>query len=218
LNILPKEIAERLKNRPDDIIADRYEEASVLFADFAGFTKHASRENPEALVGYLNDVYSEFDKLVGAHGLEKVKTSGDAYIVVSGVPNPRPDHAMALADFALALRDRTATPKHANDKGLAVRIGIASGSIVAGVVGTKKFFYDIWGDAVNLASRMEQSSEPGKIQLSGKIRDLLKDHFQLESRGPLSVKGKGTMRAWFLNSRKPTDTARKSKAALVRVK
>jgi adenylate cyclase len=207
LNILPKEIAERLKSRPDDIIADRYEEASVLFADFAGFTKHASREDPEALVGYLNDVYSEFDKLVDANGLEKVKTSGDAYIVVSGVPNPRPDHAMALADFALALRDGAATPKHANDKGLAVRIGIASGSIVAGVVGTRKFFYDIWGDAVNLASRMEQSSEPGKIHLSGKIRDLLKDDFQLESRGPLSIKGKGTMRTWFLISRKPADTA-----------
>lgn len=202
LNILPEKIAQRLKSRPDEIIADGFDEASVLVADFAGFTKLASRENPDTIVRFLNDVYREFDALVDEYELEKIKTSGDSYLVVSGVPDARPDHALALADFALALRDRAITQNDASGRGMEIRIGIASGPVAAGVVGTRKFFYDVWGDAVNLASRMEQTGEPGKIQLSGAMQKLLSGAFNLEPRGPLEVKGKGTMQTWFLLSRK----------------
>jgi adenylate cyclase len=204
VSILPEKIAERLKSRPGQIIADRYDEASVLLADLAGFTKRASRENPEILLRFLNEIFGEFDKLVEEFGLEKIKTTGDSYLVVSGIPDARPDHALVLADFAIALRDRAATLRDAHGKGIAIRIGMASGSVVAGVVGTRKFFYDVWGDAVNLAARMEQTGEQGKIQISGTIRKLLADEFELDSRGPVKVKGKGTMRTWFLLSRKST--------------
>lgn len=201
VNILPKKIAARLKSRPGGIIADKYDEASILFADLAGFTKRASGENPETLVRFLNDIFGELDTLVNEHGLEKIKTSGDSYLVVSGVPDARSDHAVALAEFAIALRDHVATLKDVDGEGIKFRIGIATGSVVAGVVGSQKFFYDVWGDAVNIAARMQQTGEPGMIQLPDTMREPLADSFLMESRGLVDIKGKGTMQTWVLLSR-----------------
>ena len=155
VNILPSRIAERLKNRPSSQIADAYPEASVLFADMAGFTARTNDTAPEELVRFLNDVYSKLDALVERHSLEKIKTSGDAYMVVSGVPEPRPHHATDLAALALDMRDALTGLVDPKGRPVPVRIGIASGPVVAGVVGTRKFFYDVWGDTVNTASRME---------------------------------------------------------------
>jgi adenylate cyclase len=201
-NIMPPRVAARLKD--EQVIADRYEAASVLFADMAGFTSRASDSEPEALVGFLNSVYSRIDALVEAHGLEKIKTIGDAYMVVAGVPDPRPDHAEALADFALALREAVADLKDPEGRAVPVRIGIASGPVVAGVVGRRKFFYDIWGDTVNVAARMEQTCEPGHIQISSGTRKHLAGKFVLKSRGAIEIRGKGKMHTWFLVVRQST--------------
>ena len=165
-NILPPRVAERLKERSRCVIADAYPEASILFADMAGFTARASDTTPEELVRFLNDVFTKLDGLVERHGLEKIKTTGDAYMVVSGVPEPRPDHAEALAELALDMRDALVGLVDPKGREVPVRIGIASGPVVAGVVGTRKFFYDVWGDAVNIASRMESTGEAGKIQVA----------------------------------------------------
>lgn len=202
VNILPSRIAERLKNKPNSQIADAYPEASILFADMAGFTARTSDTEPVELVGFLNDVYSKLDTLVERHGLEKIKTSGDAYMVVSGVPEPRPDHAADLAGLALDMRDALIGLVDPKGRSVPVRIGIASGPVVAGVVGTRKFFYDVWGDAVNTASRMESTGEAGKIQVAAGTRDLLADRFELIERGVTEVRGKGPMRTWFLAGRK----------------
>lgn len=202
VNILPSRIAERLKNKPNSQIADAYPEASILFADMAGFTARTSDTEPVELVGFLNDVYSKLDTLVERHGLEKIKTSGDAYMVVSGVPEPRPDHAADLARLALDMRDALIGLVDPKGRSVPVRIGIASGPVVAGVVGTRKFFYDVWGDAVNTASRMESTGEAGKIQVAAGTRDLLADRFELIERGVTEVRGKGPMRTWFLVGRK----------------
>ena len=202
VNILPSRIAERLKNKPNSQIADAYPEASILFADMAGFTARTSDTEPVELVGFLNDVYSKLDTLVERHGLEKIKTSGDAYMVVSGVPEPRPDHAADLARLALDMRDALIGLVDPKGRSVPVRIGIASGPVVAGVVGTRKFFYDVWGDAVNTASRMELTGEAGKIQVAAGTRDLLADRFELIERGVTEVRGKGPMRTWFLVGRK----------------
>ena len=202
VNILPSRIAERLKNKPNLQIADAYPEASILFADMAGFTARTSDTEPVELVGFLNDVYSKLDTLVERHGLEKIKTSGDAYMVVSGVPEPRPDHAADLARLALDMRDALIGLVDPKGRSVPVRIGIASGPVVAGVVGTRKFFYDVWGDAVNTASRMESTGEAGKIQVAAGTRDLLADRFELIERGVTEVRGKGPMRTWFLVERK----------------
>ena len=201
-NILPPRVAERLKERAGSEIADAYPEASILFADMAGFTARASDTAPEELVRFLNGVFTKLDALVERHGLEKIKTTGDAYMVVSGVPEPRPDHAEALADLALEMRAALAGLVDAKGRAVPVRIGIASGPVVAGVVGTKKFFYDVWGDAVNTAARMEQTGEPGKIQVTLEIQERLKQHFVLEERGLIEVRGKGPMRTWFLIGRR----------------
>jgi len=194
-------VAARLKDEPR-VIADRYDAASILFADMAGFTARASDTAPDALVGFLNDVFTRLDALVERHGLEKIKTTGDAYMVVAGVPQPRPDHAETLADLALDMRaalDGLADPK---GRAVPVRMGLASGPVVAGVVGTRKFFYDVWGDAVNTASRMESTGEPGKIQVAPDAYTRLAGRFDLEERGPIDVRGKGQMRTWFLIGRK----------------
>jgi adenylate cyclase len=201
-NILPAGVASRLKEQPDTVVADRYDAASILFADMAGFTVRASKMTPEELVGFLNRVFSEFDRLVESHGLEKIKTTGDAYMVVSGVPEPRPDHAEALADLAIEMRDALHGLVDPNERGVPLRIGIASGPVVAGVVGRRKFFYDVWGDAVNTASRMESTGEAGKIQVAPETYALLKAHFELEERGVIEVRGKGQMRTWYLAGRK----------------
>jgi adenylate cyclase len=197
-NILPPRVAERLKDRPGAEIAERYPEASILFADMAGFTARAADTAPEELVRFLNGVFTRLDALVEKHGLEKIKTTGDAYMVVSGVPAPRADHAEALAALALDMRDALAGLIDPKGRAVPVRIGIATGPVVAGVVGTKKFFYDVWGDAVNTAARMEQTGEPGKIQVAPETREQLKERFQFEDRGVIEVRGKGQMRTWLL--------------------
>ena len=204
LNILPPSIAERLKERPDVAIADAFPDASILFADMAGFTARASNMTPQDLVQFLNGVYTRLDSLVERHGLEKIKTTGDAYMVVSGVPEPRPDHAVRIADLALDIRDALTGLVDPNGHAAPMRIGIASGPVVAGVIGTRKFFFDVWGDAVNTASRMESTGEAGKIQVAQETRELLTDGFVLEERGVIDVRGKGQMRTWFLIGRTPS--------------
>jgi adenylate cyclase len=211
VNILPPLVAERLKDRTESEIADAYPEASILFADMAGFTARASDTAPEELVRFLSSVYTRLDSLVGRHGLEKIKTTGDAYMVVSGVPEARPDHAGALADLALDMRHALIGLADPKGRAVPVRIGIASGPVVAGVIGTRKFFYDVWGDAVNTASRMESTGEAGKIQVAPKTHELLADRFELEERGVIEVRGKGPISTWFLIGRKLAES--KSAAA-----
>jgi adenylate cyclase len=205
-NILPPPIAERLKDRTGGAeIADAYPEASVLFIDMAGFTALAGATTPDQLVRFLNGVYSHFDGLVERHGLEKIKTSGDAYMVVGGVPEPLADHAARIADFALEARDAMTGITDPLGRAMPIRVGIASGPVVAGVVGTRKFFYDVWGDTVNLASRMESTGEIGRIQVSPSTHELLADRFEFAERGVVEIKGKGPMRTWFLVGRKDAE-------------
>ncbi|MEB3981901.1 adenylate/guanylate cyclase domain-containing protein [Mycobacterium sp. 663a-19] len=205
-NMLPASIAERLKESERSIIADKYDDASVLFADIVGFTERASGTAPAELVRFLNRLYSDFDALVDKHGLEKIKVSGDSYMVVSGVPRPRPDHVQALADFALEMVDVAAGLKDPHGLPLPLRVGMACGPVVAGVVGSRRFFYDVWGDAVNVASRMESTDSAGRIQVPEDVYERLKDEFVLQERGRIEVKGKGTMRTWYLVGRKaPAD-------------
>jgi class 3 adenylate cyclase len=201
-NMLPASIADRLKEPDRSVIADKYDEASVLFADIVGFTERASTTAPADLVRFLDRVYSAFDALVEKHGLEKIKVSGDSYMVVSGVPRPRPDHVQALADFALDMADVAAGLKDPHGLSLPLRVGMACGPVVAGVVGSRRFFYDVWGDAVNVASRMESTDSVGRIQVPEDIYERLKDEFVLQERGRIEVKGKGMMRTWYLVGRK----------------
>ena len=197
-NILPPAIAARLKQGKEQVIADSYENASILFADMAGFTARAADTLPVHLVLFLNDLFSAFDHLVERYGLEKIKTTGDSYMVVSGVPEPRPGHAEAIAKLALDMRATVEAIAETSARALSIRIGISSGPVVAGVVGTKKFFYDVWGDTVNVASRMESTGEPGKIQVSEATYERIKDKFAFAARGEIEIRGKGKMRTWFL--------------------
>lgn len=207
-NMLPASIAERLKEPERRVIADKYDEASVLFADIVGFTERASSTPPAELVKFLDRLYSAFDELVDKHGLEKIKVSGDSYMVVSGVPRPRPDHVQALADFALDMADVAAALKDPHGRAVPLRVGLATGPVVAGVVGSRRFFYDVWGDAVNVASRMESTDSVGQIQVPDEVYERLKDDFVLRERGHIDVKGKGVMRTWYLVGRKtPEETA-----------
>jgi adenylate cyclase len=205
-NILPATIATRLKNPATTIIADKYDDASVLFADIAGYTARASETTPADLVEFLNRLYSEFDRLVEKHGLEKIKTSGDCYIVVSGVPEPRRDHLEALACLALNMADVIDGLKDQVGQAVPLRIGIGVGPVVAGVVGTRRFFYDVWGDAVNVASRMESTGVQGRIQVPREVRERLTETFHFEHRGDVEVKGKGVMRTWFLVAQRDEDS------------
>ncbi len=205
-NILPAKVAERLKDPHRDVIADRYDEASVLFADIAGFTERASATSPTDLVRFLDALYTDLDTLVDRHGLEKVKTSGDSYMVVSGVPEPRPDHLQALACLALEMVDAVAELTDPDGRPVPLRIGLASGPVVAGVVGARKFFYDVWGDAVNVAARMETTDVVGRIQVPQNVYERLKDAFVLEERGAVEVKGKGVMHTWYLTGRRGVST------------
>ncbi len=204
-NMLPASIAERLKEPDRSDIADKYDEASVLFADIVGFTERASSTAPADLVRFLDRLYSAFDALVDKHGLEKIKVSGDSYMVVSGVPRPRPDHAQALADFALDMANVAAGLKDPHGHPLPLRVGMACGPVVAGVVGSRRFFYDVWGDAVNVASRMESTDSVGRIQVPEAMYERVKDEFVLQERGRIDVKGKGLMRTWYLIGRKATE-------------
>ncbi|MCO6453331.1 MAG: adenylate/guanylate cyclase domain-containing protein [Caldilineales bacterium] len=199
-NILPAAIAERLKYE-SGLIAEQFDQASILFADVVNFTPMSSDLAPDQLVNLLNDVFSEFDSLVEKAGIEKIKTIGDAYMVASGVPTPRPDHAHALATLALDLREALDRCQFGGRQ-LAIRIGIHSGPVVAGVIGRNKFSYDLWGDTVNTASRMESHSLPGRIQITEATHSLLGDEFICEPRGVVEIKGKGAMKTWFLVGKK----------------
>ncbi len=201
-NILPAGIVARLKDPTRDIIADKYDDASVLFADLAGFTERASEASPADLIRFLDLLFSAFDSLVDRHGLEKIKVSGDSYMVVSGVPQPRPDHLHALAGLALDMADAAAGLRDQLGWSIPLRIGLAAGPVVAGVVGSRRFFYDVWGDAVNVASRMESTDTVGRIQVPEAAYQRLKDDFVFEERGDVEVKGKGVMRTWYLVGRK----------------
>lgn len=196
LNILPTEIAAILKNE-QRTIADSYEGASILFADVVNFTPLSSQMSPIALVEMLNEVFSYFDTLVEKYGLEKIKTIGDCYMVASGVPRARPDHAEALVRMALEMQEYVS--KHTfGDQRLSFRIGINSGPVVAGVIGQKKFIYDLWGDAVNTASRMESHGVEGSIQITRSTQELIDGKFVCEPRGCVEVKGKGAMDVWHV--------------------
>lgn len=209
-NILPATIADRLKDPSRTIIADKYDDASILFADIAGYTKRASDTTPTDLVRFLDRLYTDLDALVDRHGLEKVKTSGDSYMVVAGVPKPRPDHVEALACLALDMAEAVADLKDPHGREVPLRIGLASGPVVAGVVGARKFFYDVWGDAVNVASRMETTDVEGRIQVPQDVHDRLLHDFVLEERGEVEVKGKGVMRTWYLVGRRDDEAVRAS--------
>jgi adenylate cyclase len=197
LNVLPRPIAERLK-AASQRIADHFDEASILFADVVDFTPLSERLPPTEVVGILDRLFSRFDALVERHGLEKVKTIGDCYMASSGVPDPSPDHARKAALLALDMRDEVATSPVAGRSGLELRIGINSGPVVAGVIGTKRFLYDLWGDAVNLASRMESHGTAGEIQITRATYELVKDEFVCRRRGSIPVKGKGEIETWYL--------------------
>jgi adenylate cyclase len=201
-NILPATIAQRLKDPSRNIIADKYDDASILFADIAGYTKRASDTTASDLVRFLDRLYTDMDALVDRHGLEKVKTSGDSYMVVSGVPEPRDDHIEALACLALDMADAVADLKDPQGREVPLRIGLAAGPVVAGVVGARKFFYDVWGDAVNVAARMETTDVEGRIQVPQDVYERLNHAFLLEERGEVDVKGKGVMHTWYLVGRR----------------
>jgi len=219
-NILPSSIADRLKDPAGNIIADKYDDASVLFADIAGFTERASDMPPEQLIRFLNRLYSDFDALVDKHGLEKIKVSGDSYMVVSGVPHARADHVEALASFALDMAEAASLLRDSRGNPLPLRIGLASGPVVAGVVGSRRFFYDVWGDAVNVASRMESTDSVGRIQVPENVYQRLRSDFVLQERGVVDVKGKGLMRTWYLvgrNSDTGSDALRTGASETARV-
>jgi adenylate cyclase len=197
LNILPRSIADKLKAQTQPI-ADHFGSASILFADVVDFTPWSERLPPADVVGYLDHLFSHFDELADRHGLEKIKTIGDCYMVAAGVPTPRPDHARALALMALDMLDAMRADDEVGQLGLELRVGINSGPVVAGVIGRKRFLYDLWGDAVNTASRMESHGTPGRIQITRATYDLLADEFECEPRGTIAVKGKGKVEAWYL--------------------
>lgn len=204
LNILPREIAAILKNE-SRTIADHYDEASVLFADMVGFTPLSAELPPVEMVELLNEAFSFFDSLLDKYGVEKIRTIGDSYMVASGVPKGRSDHAQALVCMALEMRDFTARHTFRNGRRIGFRIGINSGSMIAGVIGTRKFVYDVWGDAVNVASRMESHGMGGMIQITRATYELIKDEFICEPRGTVNVKGKGEMEVWLVLSAKEND-------------
>ena len=207
LNILPRSIAEQLKAEPQTI-ADQFSSASILFADVVDFTPLSERLPPAEVVGVLDHLFSHFDVLAERHGLEKIKTIGDCYMVAAGVPTPRPDHARALASMALDMCAAMRSVDEVGHLGLELRVGINSGPVVAGVIGRKRFLYDLWGDAVNTASRMESHGTAGRIQVTRATKELLDKEFLCEPRGTILVKGKGEMEAWYLVGRRASrDTA-----------
>jgi class 3 adenylate cyclase len=199
-DMLPTSIAERLK-QGEGVIADGFGEVTVLFADIADFTSHAERSPPEATVALLNELFSRFDALTESRGLEKIKTVGDAYMVAGGLPGPMPGHAEAMAELALEMLEVAAARRLPDGDPVRLRIGIDSGPVVAGVIGRRRFSYDLWGDTANTASRMETTGIPGCIQITERTRHLLGDRYQLTERGRIQVKGKGTMCTYFLSRR-----------------
>jgi adenylate cyclase len=201
LNILPKEISEALKTKPRAIAA-HYDDASILFADIVDFTHMAATMMPLTLVDLLNEVFHCFDDLVDKYDLEKIKTIGDCYMVASGVPRPRVDHAHALVNFALDMQAEIGKWTFGG-RSLTFRIGINSGPVVAGVIGRRKFIYDLWGETVNMASRMESHGQSGVIQITRTTFDLIGGEFDCEARGTIEVKGAGPLETWYVTGRKP---------------
>lgn len=201
LNILPEAIAERLK-QGESTIADSFADVTVMFADLVGFTKLSANLSPAELVELLNDIFSAFDDLADKYGLEKIKTIGDAYMVVGGLPTPRKDHAEAIAEMALDILDKINGIPTQQEQALKVRIGIHTGAVEAGVIGTKKFAYDLWGDTVNTANRMESHGIPGAIQVTKVTYERLSEKYIWKERGIVNVKGKGPMRTYLLAGRK----------------
>jgi class 3 adenylate cyclase len=197
--VLPAPIADRLKSGAG-LIVDRFEAVSVLFADIVGFTSLSSRIAPEELVSMLNELFSEFDGLAEKHGLEKIKTIGDAYMVVAGVPQPIPNHAQAITNMALDMLRTIESFADRHKSDLTIRIGIHTGPVVAGVIGQKKFIYDLWGDTVNTASRMESHGVPGRIHVTAATQALISDSFELQARDPIEIKGKGKMQTYLVAS------------------
>ena len=200
LNILPEPIADRLREG-EPLIADRFDDVTLMFADIVEFTRLSSTMSPQELVGVLNDIFTVFDHLVDRYDLEKVKTIGDAYMVVGGMSERSEDHTTRVAAMALDLAESVDRIEAAARLGISFRIGIHCGPVVAGVIGTRKFIYDVWGDTVNMASRMESLGVPGRVQVTDAVADRLRGSFEIESRGPIEVKGKGLTQTWFLVGR-----------------
>jgi adenylate cyclase len=208
LNLLPSPIAERLKARPDlsadgipEAIADSFPEVTVLFADIVEFTRVSAGMSPERLVAMLNEIFTDFDSIADHRGLEKIKTIGDAYMAAAGLPVPAADHAVRAAHMALDMLDALDRFNARNGYRLQLRIGINSGAVVAGVIGKRKFIYDLWGDAVNTASRMESHGVPGRVHVAEATRLRLGEPFLFEERGIIEAKGMGALHTWFLAGR-----------------
>ncbi|HEX5013085.1 MAG TPA: adenylate/guanylate cyclase domain-containing protein [Candidatus Limnocylindrales bacterium] len=201
LNILPESIADRLK-ADAHTIADQFAAASILFADVVDFTPRSELLEPAEVVGLLDHLFSHFDALAERHGVEKIKTIGDAYMVAAGVPNARPDHALALVEMGLEMVEAMHSSDDVGHLGMELRVGINSGPVVAGVIGRKRFLYDLWGDAVNTASRMESQGTPGRVQITRATYELVADEFECEPRGTITVKGKGPMEIWHVIRRR----------------
>jgi adenylate cyclase len=208
LNVLPHAIAKRLRGRPEvttdgftEVIADSFAEVTVLFADIVGFTKFSEGVSAEVVVDVLNDIFTRFDNIADHRGIEKIKTIGDAYMAAAGLPVPVADHPVRAAHMALDMIEVMDRFNEQSLYKLKVRIGISTGAVVAGVIGKRKFLYDLWGDAVNAASRMESHGVSGRIQVTDSTRQRLDKTFMLEERGAIEVKGKGEMHTWFLNGR-----------------
>jgi len=197
-NILPDVVADRLKARPGELIADSHDEVSVLFADISGFVALARSLGAAKVVNLLNEIVSEFDRLAAQHGVEKIKTIGDAYMAVAGLPEPAEDHAERLARMALDMLATVERVRAETGLALQMRIGMAAGPVLAGVIGTRKFSYDVWGDAVNLAARLENLGEPGRIHICPLCRERLQHEFEVESRGLTDIKGVGRQETWYL--------------------
>jgi adenylate cyclase len=200
LNILPAKVAQRLKSQRG-VIADEYEDVCVLFADIVEYTAYSHMMRPVDLVSELNDIFEMFDELAQKYGLEKIKTIGDAYLVVGGLPEPLQNHDTAIANMALDMQNEISKVSRSDDKSFSLRIGIHCGSVVAGVIGSSKFAYDLWGDTVNVASRLEASGEPGKIHVSDQFQQRLQNNFAFQKRNMITVRGKGDMQTYFLTGR-----------------
>lgn len=201
LNILPRPIAERLK-QGEELIADEYHQASVLFADIVGFTAMTFKIGTTQMVRMLNALFAEFDRLSEQYGVEKVKTIGDNYMAVGGIPTPVSDHAIRLAHFALALQEKLKEFNQKEHSAFELRIGMSCGNVIAGIIGHKKFIYDVWGDAVNMASRMQSTGKPGEIQITDKMAVMLEEQFEIEAGPEVEIKGKGPMKPYILKGKR----------------
>jgi class 3 adenylate cyclase len=205
LNLLPREIAATLKER-EGIIAEHFDDVSILFADLADFTSISARMKPHEVVGLLNEIFSHFDDLAGQYGLEKIKTIGDCYMVAAGVPQGRNDHAQVLVRVGLAMLSYMEERRFGGRR-ISLRVGINSGPVVAGVIGRKKFIYDLWGDTVNVASRMESHGTSGRLQITDSTHELIRKDFFCEPKGSISVKGKGLMPVWHVVAEKASHSS-----------